>query len=178
VTFRNKLIFYGEKLLAPRPTSNQEDHPLLTVRDCLFNLFAATLHIWRPSPSATWRHAMPWWQGTHHHIPTTMRIVACQNLVLVMVVTPPHSLLTRNMWQNSCFSVTFPLGYQMDIVILTSYEGFPCLISPLVHLQISDTFIYFCLHSDSLTCPYLKASNITNEDWEWCIDRSYHINNI
>jgi len=32
-------------LLAPRPTPKLEDHPLLAVRDCLFNIFAATLHI-------------------------------------------------------------------------------------------------------------------------------------
>jgi hypothetical protein len=49
-------------LLAPRPTPKLEDHPLSAVRDCLFSIFAATLHIWRPSPpSATWGRAMPWW---------------------------------------------------------------------------------------------------------------------
>jgi hypothetical protein len=37
--------FHGEVLLAPRPTPKLEDHPSLAVRDCLFNLFAATLHI-------------------------------------------------------------------------------------------------------------------------------------
>jgi hypothetical protein len=42
------LIFYGEELLAPCPTSKLEDHPLSAVRDCLFNIFAATLHICRP----------------------------------------------------------------------------------------------------------------------------------
>jgi hypothetical protein len=42
------LSFYGEELLAPRPTPKQEDHPLSVVRDYLFNVFAATLHIWRP----------------------------------------------------------------------------------------------------------------------------------
>jgi hypothetical protein len=46
--FPNMLIFYGEELLAPRPTHKLEDHPLSAVRDCLFNVFAATLHIWRP----------------------------------------------------------------------------------------------------------------------------------
>jgi hypothetical protein len=46
--FRNMVIFYGEELLAPRPTPKLEDHPLSTVRDCLFNVFAATLHIRRP----------------------------------------------------------------------------------------------------------------------------------
>jgi hypothetical protein len=29
VTFRNKIIFYSEELLAPRPTSQLEDHPLV-----------------------------------------------------------------------------------------------------------------------------------------------------
>jgi hypothetical protein len=41
-TFRNK-NFYGEGLLAPRPTTKLEDHPLSAVRGCLFNIFAATL---------------------------------------------------------------------------------------------------------------------------------------
>jgi hypothetical protein len=41
--FRN-LRFYGDELLAPRPTSKLEDHPLSAVQDCLFNIFAATLH--------------------------------------------------------------------------------------------------------------------------------------
>jgi hypothetical protein len=44
----NMVIFYGEELLAPRPTTKLEDHPLSDVRDCLFNVFAATLHIRRP----------------------------------------------------------------------------------------------------------------------------------
>jgi hypothetical protein len=38
-------VFYGEVLLAPRPTPKLEDHASATVRDCLFNLFAAILHI-------------------------------------------------------------------------------------------------------------------------------------
>jgi hypothetical protein len=28
VNFRNEIIFYGEELLAPRPTPKLEDHPL------------------------------------------------------------------------------------------------------------------------------------------------------
>jgi hypothetical protein len=47
MNFRNRLIFYGEEFLAPRPTPKLEDHLLSAVRDCLFNIFAATLHIWR-----------------------------------------------------------------------------------------------------------------------------------
>jgi hypothetical protein len=37
--------FHGEELLAPCPTPKREDHPLSVFRDCLFNIFAATLHI-------------------------------------------------------------------------------------------------------------------------------------
>jgi hypothetical protein len=43
--FHNMIFFYYEELLAPRPTPKLEDHPLLAVRDCLFDIFAATLHI-------------------------------------------------------------------------------------------------------------------------------------
>ena len=43
--FSNTICFYGDGLLAPRPPPKLEDHPLSPVRDCLFNIFAATLHI-------------------------------------------------------------------------------------------------------------------------------------
>jgi hypothetical protein len=46
--FRNIIIFYGEELLAPRPTPRLEGHPLSAVRDCFFSIFAATLNNWRP----------------------------------------------------------------------------------------------------------------------------------
>jgi hypothetical protein len=66
VIFRNKLIFYSEEFLAPHPTHKLEDHPLPALRNCLFNIFSAALHIWRLStPSATWGRAMQWWQRTH-----------------------------------------------------------------------------------------------------------------
>jgi hypothetical protein len=37
--------FYGKELLAPRTTPKLEDHTFSAVRDCLFKIFAATLHI-------------------------------------------------------------------------------------------------------------------------------------
>jgi hypothetical protein len=43
--FCNKISFYGEESLAPRPTPKLEDHPLPAVHDCLFDIFAASLHI-------------------------------------------------------------------------------------------------------------------------------------
>jgi hypothetical protein len=60
VTFRNQMLFHNKEL-TPHPTNKLEDHPLSAVRDCfLFNKFASTLHIWRPSPpSRTRRRTMP-----------------------------------------------------------------------------------------------------------------------
>jgi len=48
--FRSTLSFYCGKLLAPRPNSKLEDPLFSAVRDYLFNISAATLHIGgRPS---------------------------------------------------------------------------------------------------------------------------------
>jgi len=41
----NILYFYREDLLKLRPTIKLEDHHLSAAHDCLFNIFAATLHI-------------------------------------------------------------------------------------------------------------------------------------
>ena len=37
--------FYGEVLLARRPTPNLEDHPLTAIRYCLFNISSAFVHV-------------------------------------------------------------------------------------------------------------------------------------
>jgi hypothetical protein len=61
VTHRKKLLFYVEELLTPT-----QPQRLSAVLGCLFNILAATFHIWRPSPpSATRGRAMPWWQENH-----------------------------------------------------------------------------------------------------------------
>ena len=61
------ILFYGGELSAPRPTPKLEDHPLSAARDCLFNLFAATLHIGGRSSirNVRTRHAVV--TGTHKH---------------------------------------------------------------------------------------------------------------
>jgi hypothetical protein len=41
------LSFYGEEYLTPRPKPKLENHPLSAVRSYLFNIFPATLLIWR-----------------------------------------------------------------------------------------------------------------------------------
>jgi hypothetical protein len=48
VTFRNMFSFFTVRRSYPPPTPNLKGRPLSAVRDCLFNIFVAALHIWRP----------------------------------------------------------------------------------------------------------------------------------
>ena len=66
-TFRNKIRFYGEELLASRPIPKLEDHPLSAARDCFFNIFAAISILEADPPSPTGGRAMPWWQVPTYH---------------------------------------------------------------------------------------------------------------
>jgi len=59
-------FFYREGLLAPRPTPKLEDHPSSSVRDCLFNLFAATLLIGSRSSIRNLRTRHAVMTGTHY----------------------------------------------------------------------------------------------------------------
>ena len=63
--FRNKACFYGEDLSTHRPTSKLEDRTLSAVRDCLFNLFTATLHIGGRSSIRNLRTCHAVVTGTH-----------------------------------------------------------------------------------------------------------------
>jgi len=63
---------------------------LSAVSDWLFNIFAATVRIWRLStPSATWKRAIPWWQG-HWHLCSWSR-----NL-LRLYITEVYRCVKRN----------------------------------------------------------------------------------
>jgi hypothetical protein len=63
--FRNKASFYGDVLLAHRPTPKLEDHLLSAARDCLFNIFEATLQIRSRSSIRNLRTCHAVVTGTH-----------------------------------------------------------------------------------------------------------------
>ena len=63
--FRNVVRFYDEEILAPRPTPKLEEHPLSDVRDCLFNIFSATLHTAGRSSTRNLRTSHAVVTGTH-----------------------------------------------------------------------------------------------------------------
>ena len=64
-------VFYRRIVLSPeeasRPTPKLEDHPLSAVRNCLFDLFAATLHIGGRSSIRNLRTRYAVVTGTHKH---------------------------------------------------------------------------------------------------------------
>jgi hypothetical protein len=66
--FVTKIRFRSEDLLAPRRAPNLEDHPLSTVRDCLFNIFVATLQIGGRSSIRTLRTRLAVVAGTHFNV--------------------------------------------------------------------------------------------------------------
>jgi len=61
----NRARFYGKELLALRPKSKLEDHSLSAVRDSLFYIFAATLHIGGRSSMRNLRTRHDVVTGTH-----------------------------------------------------------------------------------------------------------------
>jgi hypothetical protein len=56
--FSKQDYFLWWSVLAPRLIPKLEDHPMSAVRDCLFNIFAATLHTWRTFRPSTWGRAI------------------------------------------------------------------------------------------------------------------------
>ena len=70
--------FYCEDFLALRPTPKLEDYPLTAVRDCLFNIFASTLHIGGRSSTRNLRKCHAVVTGTH----ITQQVKECSNYLL------------------------------------------------------------------------------------------------
>jgi hypothetical protein len=63
--FRKKVSFYIEELLARRRTFKLDNQILSAARDCLFNIFAATLHIGDRSSIRNLRMLRAVVTGTH-----------------------------------------------------------------------------------------------------------------
>ena len=53
--FPDKEDFYSVRLLASRQTPKLDGHSCSAVHECLFNIFAANLHVWRPTPPSATR---------------------------------------------------------------------------------------------------------------------------
>jgi hypothetical protein len=99
--FCNMIRFYGEDLLAPRPIPKRENHPLSAVRDCLFNIFTATLHIGGRSSIRNLRTRHAAMTGTH--LSRNIRFILLKNQLY------QHFILDyRRIWVT-CHYLTFYL---------------------------------------------------------------------
>ena len=61
----NIVSCYSEDFLAHCPNPKLQDHPLSAVSNCLFNIFAATLYIWRPFLHLRSEGAPRWKDSAH-----------------------------------------------------------------------------------------------------------------
>ena len=101
--FHNMICFYCVELLAPHPTPNLKDDLLFAVRDCLFKIFTANLHIGGHSSICNLRacHAMV--KGPTYHVMfrDTVLYLTCITfftdklfvLTLVLILSPDLRLL-------------------------------------------------------------------------------------
>jgi hypothetical protein len=95
MTFRSKIFLLRSGVVNWTHNLKLEVHPLSAVRDCLFYIYAATIHVWRPSPPSASRR--------HHAVVTrvtaikqsrvTLRLTVSQSVSLG--VEPKLGLLTR-----------------------------------------------------------------------------------
>jgi hypothetical protein len=70
--FRNTIRVLQWGVVSTSPNPQAGDHPLSAVRDCLFNIFAATLHIGGRSSMRNLRTCHALVKGTHLHMVSEM----------------------------------------------------------------------------------------------------------
>ena len=119
--FRNMMRFYSEELLAPRPTPKLEDHLLSAVRNCLFHIFAATLHIGGRS--------------SIHNLRTRHAVVTGTHLSWRSVYTETHTATDRTSFQILQITSFWVLTIGADVGWYCLFGGICCL-----HLQGPSVF--------------------------------------
>ena len=109
----NTISFYGKELLTPRPNPKLEDHPLSAVRDCLFNIFAATLHTaGRSSIRNLW---------THHAVVTGTHLSHMENLTASVCKLIQFNFLCNNPSKNTSIKMATinDRNMQQDTLFIT-----------------------------------------------------------
>jgi hypothetical protein len=122
VTFRDTLFFYGEKLLAPRTSPSLRITPCRLSATALFNIFAATLHIWKPPLlSANRRCAVPFGQGptlalnvTYEGVSKSFRTESITKYTLTTINA--HSEATQRFMAAKLTRLTHKIAIQLHLV--------------------------------------------------------------
>jgi len=106
--FRNEASFYGGDLLARSPTLKLEDHPLSAVRDCLFNIFAATLRIGGRSAIRNLRKRHAVVTGTHLRFTRPFGFKNTRSTVLYLL----HATHTHTHTHTHTYAIRFFVSIQ------------------------------------------------------------------
>ena len=139
-------------MLQPRPTSKMEDHPLPAVRDCLFNIFAATLHIGGRSSicNLRTRHAV----ATGTHLPRGSQWnMLFLNMSAIQVLTMP-SITYVETKENAVTGCQMKMSFLPCLHFLLSYFPF--------YLFLCDCWLF-----SSILSPWFCTPNVVNT---WKID--------
>ena len=156
-----RLSFYSEEIWAAHPTLKLEVHLVSAVRYRLFNIFAATLHIWRPflNPQpedapcrgerdplimVTGTH-LSWWQGpTYHRGVSVLSYFSSarfqRRLTIAFLAFQQTFLLLRYSWTPSS---------QLFLLVFLSY------------VPTALVLIFFISETDSMVWTGLKEVRIT-----------------
>jgi len=129
---------YGEELLAPRPTPKLEDQPLSVVRYCLFNIFAATLHIGGRSST--------------HYLRTRHAVVtAIHSSWSEQAITYSNPALVRHSLCCCIGSWVLPYEFSVQLVSMCRAVGFH-ICNSIVRLR------YKCVNFISLLCLTVRVT--------------------
>jgi hypothetical protein len=148
VRFVTWLSFYGEEL-TPRPTLKLEDHPLSAVRDCLFNILAATLmfghRLLNPQPEEAPYHGDRKYNVRLHNKNVEYKyqwFVSFQSLTTGLRSFPKIQLDSHPLYMTeSPGELSTPLRTSESIIDLVSFfffggGGFSLSLSYLTHLHL------------------------------------------
>ena len=92
--FCSMIGFYGEALLAPRPSPKLEDHTLSAVCDSLFNVFTAILHIGGHSSICSLRTCHSVVTGTHLSQIVVVVIVIIIIIIIIIIISFMQGIYT------------------------------------------------------------------------------------
>ena len=127
---RSKSSFYGEKLSTPRPTPELEDHPLSAVSDCLFNIFAATLHNGGRSSvrNLRTRHAVV----TRTHLTRTTSLTFNKSTLMCFVW----------IWEQTAIISLYSINW---LVFITETECVYCAVRSAFYVLPTQCIYVFCV---------------------------------
>jgi len=89
----NKASLYGEELSTTRRTPKLEDHPLSVVRDCLFNISAANIHIGGRFSLRDLRTCHVVKRETNLSLTYILTYLLTYSIIVITSMLPPSSLL-------------------------------------------------------------------------------------